>query len=77
MVRRRNGPQHSTSATGFFRRNESGRQSRKATFRIAFDWPSVFITTRCQPCSVTVAHLGSFGFRSFHLKPLEMGGFLT
>ena len=30
-------------------------QSRNATFRIAFDWPSVFIKTRCQPCSVIVA----------------------
>jgi hypothetical protein len=30
------------------------RQSRKATLRIAFDWPSVFINTRCQPCSTTV-----------------------
>src|SRR5262245_59681561 len=30
------------------------RQSRKATFRMAFDWPSVFIRTRCQPCSTTV-----------------------
>ena len=29
-------------------------QSRKATFRMAFDWPSVFIRTRCQPCRVIV-----------------------
>jgi hypothetical protein len=29
-------------------------QSRKATLRMALDWPSVFIRTRCQPISVIV-----------------------
>jgi hypothetical protein len=32
-----------------------GRQSKNATFRIAFDWLSVFINTWCQPCSMIVA----------------------
>src|SRR5262249_30658298 len=33
-------------------------QSRKATLRMARDWLSVFITTRCQPRSVIVAWSG-------------------
>jgi hypothetical protein len=37
---------------------ESYPQSRKATLRMALDWPSVFITTRCQPWRVIVAWSG-------------------
>ena len=43
------------TASGSIGPSVTGLQSRKATFRMALDWPSVFITTRCQPCSVIVA----------------------
>jgi hypothetical protein len=36
-------PAAASATTGCFRLNLSDRQSRKATFRIAFDWPSVFL----------------------------------
>ena len=48
-------PQQQIAATGFFPFILLGRQSRKATFFIAFDCPSVFIKTRCQLGSVIVA----------------------
>src|SRR5450755_278445 len=48
-------PSHSIHATGLFRSSHLERQSRKATFFMAFDWPSVFIKTRCQPCKLIVA----------------------
>ena len=53
-------PQQAQPATGFFSVPvQSPRcQSRNATLRIAFAWLSVFIKTRCQPCSLIVAWSG-------------------
>ena len=41
-------------ATGCSAIIKLGPQSRKATFLMALDWPSVFIRTRCQPCRTIV-----------------------
>ncbi len=47
-------PQQAWPATGIPLKWCQG-QSRKATFRMALDCPSVFMTTWCQPLSVIVA----------------------
>jgi hypothetical protein len=58
-------PQQQIAATGCFRCFFCLRQSRKATFFIAFDRPSVFIKTGCQPFSVVVAQEGRLAFGVF------------